>query len=273
MIDPALDFATYLDQLSDTVYAVATDDASNTYIAGITFNTTYPVTAGAFQTQCAPCANQKPAVFVTKLNATGTAQVYSTFLGGSGYNQPSGIAVDGNGNAIVTGGTQSSDFPVKNPVSSVTSNNGDSHAFVSSLKADGSALNYSSVMGGNSTGSSGIALDVQGNAYITGWTDSAAYPITSGALKALTPSYPDGAVFVTKFTPAGALAYSAIVGDSMSYTGGGGSSGSSSIAFTRASKEARCSSSSPMLSSASRARSARSTYRRCSSSVRGMNRP
>jgi len=230
IIDPALDFATYLDTKGDSVFAVATDSSKDTYIAGMTFNTTFPVTANAFQTQCAACANQEPAVFITKLNATGTAQVYSTFLGGSNYSQPSGLAVDANGNAIVTGWTEASDFPVKNPVASVTSNNGDRYAFISSLSADGSALNYSSILGGSSTGSSAVAVDSQGAAYITGGTDSSAFPITSGALKAVTPTYPDGGVFVSKFSSAGALAYSAIVGDSSSQTGGGGSSGSSSIA-------------------------------------------
>ena len=229
IIDPALDFATYLDTKGDSVFAVATDSSGATYIAGLTFNTTFPVTANAFQTQCTACAAQKPSVFVTKLNATGTAQVYSTFLGGSDYSQPAGLAVDANGNAIVTGWTEATDFPVKNPVSSITNNVGDRYAFVSSLSADGSALNYSSVMGGSATGSVGVAVDSHGAAYITGGTDSSAFPITPGALKMLTPAYPENAVFVTKLTAAGALVYSAIVGDTTSYTGGGGSSGSSSI--------------------------------------------
>ena len=230
IIDPALDFATYLDTKGDVVFSVATDSSESTYIAGLAFNTTFPVTANAFQTQCTACANQEGTVFVTKLNATGTAQVYSTFLGGSNYSEPSGLAVDSNGNAIVTGWTKASDFPVKNPVSSITTNNSISYAFISSIAPDGSALNYSSVMGGGSTSSNAVAVDSQGNAYITGSTDSPAYPITPGALQAVTPAYPDGGVFVSKFNSAGALAYSAIVGDSAPQTGGGGSVSSSSIA-------------------------------------------
>lgn len=230
VIDPALDFATYLDTIGDVVSAVATDATGDTYITGLTFSGTYPVTPNAFQTICPACAYNTAEVFVTKLNATGTAQVYSTFLGGSNYSATTGIAVDANGNAIVTGWTEATDFPVKNPVSSITNNNGDRYAFISSLSADGSSLNYSSLMGGSMTGSSAIALDNQGAAYITGGTDSSVFPITSGALKALTPGYPDNAVFVTKFSSSGALVYSAIVGDTTSYTGGGGSSGSSSIA-------------------------------------------
>ena len=83
VIDPVLSYATYLDSLSDVVAGVATDTAGNTYIAGLTFNTTYPVTSGGFQQQCTSCQNHAPSVFVTKLNTAGTAQVYSTFLGGS----------------------------------------------------------------------------------------------------------------------------------------------------------------------------------------------
>jgi hypothetical protein len=230
VIDPALDYATYLDTLSDIVSAVATDSSGNTYITGLTFNSSFPVTANAFQTQCADCANLEPSVFITKLNATGTAQVYSTFLGGNNYSQPTGIAVDANGNAVVTGWTEATDFPAKNPVSSTTNNNGDEYAFISSLSADGSALNYSSVMGGGTTGSAAVAVDSQGAAYITGGTDSSAFPITPGALKALTPAYPEDAIFVTKFTAAGALAYSAIVGDATS-SASGVRLGSSSIAI------------------------------------------
>ena len=230
VIDPVLDYATYLDTKGDVVSAVATDAAGNTYITGLTFSSTYPVTANAFQTQCAACAYNTAEVFVTKLNPSGTAQVYSTFLAGSSYSQSSGIAVDANGNAVVTGMTQATDFPVKNPVSSITDNVGDRYAFITSLSADGSSLNYSSVMGGGSTGSSAIALDSQGAAYITGGTNSSAFPITSGALKAITPVYPEYAVFVSKFNAAGALSYSAIVGDAWSNTGGGGNLGVSSIA-------------------------------------------
>ncbi|MGD0348067.1 MAG: choice-of-anchor D domain-containing protein [Terracidiphilus sp.] len=230
VIDPALDYATYLDTMGDDVSAVAADAAGNTYITGLTFSTTFPVTANAFQTKCPACADNTAEVFVTKLNPSGTAQVYSTFIGGSSYSEPSGMALDANGNAIVTGMTEATDFPVKNPVSSITNNVGDRYAFITSLSADGSSLNYSSVLGGESTASSGVAVDGQGAAYITGGTDSSAFPITSGALKAITPAYPEDAVFVSKFSAAGALVYSAILGDSISYTGGGGSSGASSIA-------------------------------------------
>ncbi len=219
MIDPVLSFSTYLDSLSDTISAVATDAAGDTYITGITFNTTYPVTSGVFQPACTSCANNAPAVFITKLNATGTAQIYSTFLGGSSYNQPSGLAVDSNGDAIVTGYTESTDFPLKNPISAGTPSYMD--GFVTSLSPDGSSLNFSSRLGGSSsqgisasTFPGGVAVDASGNVFVAGTTESSYLPVTPGALNAGTPSYSSGNfVFLTKFQQSGSLVYSALLGN------------------------------------------------------------
>jgi hypothetical protein len=231
VIDPAISYATYLDTVTDSdwVSAIAVDSGGNTYITGITFNAAFPVTAGSFSQTC-PACTKGTSIFVTKLNAAGTAQVYSTYLGGSSNNQPAGLAVDSNGNAIVTGYTQSTDFPVKNPVATVTANNLLDFGFISSLSADGSSLNYSSLLGGQSTGASAVAVDTQGNAYITGTTDSPNYPVTPGALQAVSPQYPDMDVFVSKFLPTGALGYSAIIGNAAPQGGGGGSVGPSAIA-------------------------------------------
>jgi hypothetical protein len=219
VIDPVLSYATYLDVLSDTVSAIATDAAGNTYITGLTFNTTFPVTLGSFEQTCAACSNNASAVFVTKLNATGTAQIYSTFLGGSQYNQPSGMVVDLNGNAIITGYTESSDFPLKNPITAGTPSYQD--GFVTSLSPDGASINFSSRLGGTnsqrtsaSTFPGGIAVDASGNVFVAGTTQSAYLPVTSGALDAGTPSYgTDSYVFLTKLQQSGNLAYSALLGD------------------------------------------------------------
>jgi Beta-propeller repeat len=145
VIDPALSYATYLDKLSLGVSAIAVDGTGSTYIAGYTFSSSYPATSGAFQSVCTACPNG-PTVFVTKLNPAGTAEIYSTFIGGSAYNQPFGMAVDANGNAVVVGYTQSTDFPVKNPISSGTVGTGTQFGFISSLSPDGSTLNYSSLL-------------------------------------------------------------------------------------------------------------------------------
>ena len=179
VIDPALSYATYLDKLSLNVAAVAVDGAGSTYVTGITFSSSYPITPGILQSTCMTCSSNGPTVFVTKLNPAGTAQVYSTYLGGSAYNQPFGLAVDGTGNAVVVGRTQSTDFPVKSPIGVGTAGNGTQFGFVSSLTPDGSALNYSSLLGGGSqpyqsstTIVNAVAFDANGNAYISGTTDS-----------------------------------------------------------------------------------------------------
>jgi Abnormal spindle-like microcephaly-assoc'd, ASPM-SPD-2-Hydin/Beta-propeller repeat len=237
IIDPALSYATYLDKLSVYVGAIATDASGATYITGITFSSSYPVTSGAFQTACVACASNQPAVFVTKLDATGTSQVYSTFLGGSAYSQSFGLAVDGNGNAVVVGYTQSTDFPVKNPVGSGTVATGTQFGFISSLTADGSALNYSSLLGGgnqpyqsSTTIANAVAVDAAGNAYISGTTDSPVFPVTTGALNFGIPQYPAAIAFVSKFVPAGTLGYSSLIGDVEQQNGGVGPAEVSGIA-------------------------------------------
>ena len=214
IIDPVLDYATYLANQDLRVYGVAVDASGNTYIVGLTFSATYPVTQGAVQTTCTACASNKPDVFVTKLNATGTAQIYSTFLGGSNYNEGDGITVDANGNAIVVGRTASSDFPLKNPLpaGSPTMYSG----FVASIAPDGASLNFSSTLGGGAASSNtyviAVATDTAGNAYVSGSTDSPLIPQTTGALNAGTPSYGNDYYFLTKLSPSGSLTYGAILG-------------------------------------------------------------
>jgi hypothetical protein len=213
IIDPVLDYATYLANQDLRVNGVAVDASGNTYIVGLSFNAAYPVTKGAFQTTCTACASNEPDVFITKLNATGTAQVYSTFLGGSNYNEGDGIAVDSNGNAIVVGRTSSSDFPLKNalPAGSALYN-----GFVASIAPDGASLNFSSTLGGGVASSNtyvaAVATDTAGNAYFSGSTDSPLIPQTQGALNAGTPSSSSDYYFLTKLSPSGSLIYGAILG-------------------------------------------------------------
>ncbi len=230
-IDPALNYSTYLANLSVNVNAIATDSSGNTYVAGMDWSGTYPVTPGAFQSVCSGCSSNEPAIFITKLNASATAQVFSTYLGGSNYNQPSGIAVDEQGNTLVVGWTESEDFPLKNPISNGSFNPGNNgtFGFVSSLSPDGSALNYSSLLGGAgpqgspTTYTNAVALDGSGNAYISGTTDSPFYPVTAGALNSGTPAYPENIVYVSKISPSGGLVYSSLLGDvSFSPPYGGG---------------------------------------------------
>lgn len=238
-IDPVLSYASYLANLFLYVYGVAADSAGNAYVTGLTFSLNYPITPGAFQTTCNTCTSNSPDVFITKFNANGTGQVFSTYLGGSGYDQPTAIAVDANGNVVVTGYTQSTDFPLKNAISHgyVYPAPGCPMGFITSLTPNGSALNYSSILGGgaqldqsSTTYATALALDASGNAYITGTTDSPVFPVTTGALNWGTPGYPESIAYVSKFSTTGGLVYSALLGNSSIYGGGGaGATGATAI--------------------------------------------
>ena len=232
IIDPVLDYSTFLGDAAISTAHIATDSAGNTYITSLVFDPTYPTTAGSLQPTCASCASSLPDVVVTKLSADGSGQVYSTFLGGTNYDEPFGIAVDGNGNAIVVGRTQSTDFPVKNPASTPTVT--DFSAFVSSLSADGSALNYSTLLGnGFNVLATSVTVDSTGNAYVTGNTSDATFPVTPGALHAVqnnTTGGGDPLVFLSKLLPTGALSYSALIGDAEPQGGGAGPEGGAAVA-------------------------------------------
>jgi len=217
VIDPVVDYSTFLGDAYVFVDGAAVDAAGNTYIVGQTSSPAYPVTAGAFQGGCPACPSNSD-LFITKLNPTGTGQVYSTFLGGSGYQAANGIALDSNGNVLVTGWTGSADFPMKNPISSGVASYTD--GFITSLSADGSSLNFSSRLGGSSSAGlsadtypGAVAVDVSGNVYVAGTTESSFLPVTPGTLNAGTPSYFSGYfVFLVKLTSAGAETYGAILG-------------------------------------------------------------
>src|SRR5205085_3926955 len=171
----ALIYSTYLGgSSSDFAFGIAVDAAGNAYIAGQTASTDFP-TANAGQGNSAGNGD----AFVTKLNASGSALIYSTYLGGSGVDDANHIAVDSSGNAYVTGFTFSTDFPTANAIQnnkagSVT------NAYVTKLNASGSALLYSTYLGGSGSqgdDGNGIAVDAAGNAYVTGFTTSTDFPI------------------------------------------------------------------------------------------------
>ncbi len=133
---------------------------------------------------------------------------YSSFLGGSGLDEGNDIGVDGAGNAYITGRTQSPNFPVSNAAQSTRV--GTEDVFVTKFSADGSALVYSTYLGGtegsNDEAGHGIAVDSSGNAYVTGETGATNFPTTPGAFKTTKGSGVDA--FVTKLSPSGALVYS-----------------------------------------------------------------
>ncbi len=207
VIDPALLYSTYLGGSSDdSGLALAVDSSGNAYIAGYTTSANFPVKDPI---QASNRGSQE--AFVSKINPTGSALLYSTYLGGSQNDSAHGIAVDGSGNAYISGHTTSANFPVKNAIQS--SNAGLWDAFVTKINAAGSALTYSTYLGGKGNDyAEDIALDGSGNAYITGYTDLSGFP-TKNPIQASNAGLWDA--FVTKINPAGsALVYSTYLGGS-----------------------------------------------------------
>jgi len=228
IIDPVLIYSTYLGGTGFEIgFAIAVDAAGNAYVTGQTnsFEQAFPgasnfPTANPIQPTLGglggvACGIACPDVFVTKLNASGDALVYSTYLGGSNNDQGFDIAVDPDGNAYVTGITSSPDFPTTVGAFQPIFLSGQDH-FVTKLNAAGSALVYSTFLGGGFCCRGGIAVDSSGNAYVTGQTASPDFPTTAGAFQ---PA-PGGApgvedAFVMKLNPAGnAPVYSTYIGGS-----------------------------------------------------------
>jgi hypothetical protein len=232
VIDPVLSFSTYLSPAAEGVGSVASDSSGNSYLLGYAVPG-FPVTPGAFP-GCGTCFANEGVIYVSKLSVDGKSLIYSTLLGGNAYTQPFAIAVDGNGNALVAGRTQASDFPTKNgqPVGAASA----FYGFLTSLSADGSSLNYSTLLGGapslDKAGDSivtAIALDNTGNAYITGNTISPFFPTTPGAVNKGIPAYTRSQNFLSKFNPSGTLIYGAMLGDPDPQNGGGGPIGASAV--------------------------------------------
>jgi hypothetical protein len=130
IIDPGLDYSTFLGGTDgDGGGRIAVDESGRAYVTGFTRSSDYPTTLGTFDRTLDGFED----AFVTKLNATGSALAYSTFLGGTGNDRGSGIAVGGRGRAYVTGGTASADYPTTPGAFDRTFNGGDSDAFVTKL--------------------------------------------------------------------------------------------------------------------------------------------
>ncbi len=225
VIDPPV-YATYLGGgENDGGGGVAVDASGAAYVAGSTSSTNFPVTPGAAR----PTSGGDDA-FVAKLNATGTAFVYATYLGGSGGDYGSGVAVDASGMAYVTGSTTSTDFPATMGAAQATFGGGAFDAFVVKLNATGTAFVYATYLGGGGVGGSGtdggngIAVDGSGAAYITGETRSMNFPVTIGVAQATyggSGTY-GGDAFVVKVNATGtAFVYATYLGGSGDDSGRG----------------------------------------------------
>ena len=219
-------YSTFLGgDLGDNAAGVAVDPAGNAYVTGWTFSPNFPTTTGAFQRTFRPGEFEEVATdaFVAKLDPTGSALLYSTYLGGgptltvgNGGDIALAIATDNSGRAFVTGHTDAFDFPVT-PSAYQPGPGGATDAFLTVLNPAGSALEYSTYLGGSDWDSStGLAIDSGGKAYVTGLSLSANLPTTPGVVQGTLGGVRDA--FVAKFDPAASgassLVYSTFLGGS-----------------------------------------------------------
>jgi Beta-propeller repeat len=200
-------YSTYIGGSGDDVgYGIAVDAAGNAYITGDTSSTNFPV-ENPLQKSMGGIFD----AFAVKLSPDGSKLLYSTYIGGSQGDRGDAIALDGSGNAYITGYTYSTDFPVVTPIQTAFSD-ANVHCFVSKVNPSGSALVYSTYLGGGDDRpdqATGIAVDSGGNAYITGYTNSVKFPSVNALQKFVGPTD----VFVTKINAAGsAFAYSTHLG-------------------------------------------------------------
>jgi hypothetical protein len=237
-------YATYLGGSGDDEgYGIAVDSSGNAYVGG-SASAGFPTTPGAFQRTFGGGAGDG---FVAKLNPTGTALVYSTYLGGSFDDSVANIAIDSAGNAYVTGDSSSTDFPTtaggfqRTLGGAGTAYQASDNAFFTKLNAAGSALLYSTYLGGsedlNGDGLGGtdygnaIAVDSAGNAYVVGDTNSRNFPTTANAfsrtLNLDSVGDPTIDTFVARFNPNASGAASLVY---CTYLGGHGDDYSGDIA-------------------------------------------
>lgn len=223
-------YATYLGGSNyEEGFGIASDSNNNAYITGVTASPNFTLTSGA------PGNGFGGAVdaFVTKLNADGTAPVYSTFLGGAGGDLGFAVAVDAAGNAHVTGLTDSSSFPVTSNI--LPRAVGTSDLFVTKLNSSGTSHLYSSVIGGGGDDTGlGITMDGAGVVYVTGITNSTDLPVTAGVFQNVSGGGSDA--FVMKMNTDGtAPAYSTYfggAGDDLGYAVAVDSSGNAFVTGT-----------------------------------------
>ena len=216
----ALVYSTYLGgSNSDAGLAIAVSEKGEAFVAGSTYSTDFPTTSGALQRM--PGGGRD--AFVAKLSADGSRLIYASYLGGSGDDDARGIALNAAGEAHVVGETASRNFPVSMPLQKLVGCSAEgacSHAFVSKLNGNGSALLYSSLLGGSGHNSANaIALDLSGAAYVAGHTYASDFPVTAQAFQTKSIGHTACAsgrecadAFVNKLSTNGFVLYSARLG-------------------------------------------------------------
>jgi hypothetical protein len=217
VIDPLVIYSTFIGGTSrESGQSVAVDPAGFAYVTGMTKSIDFPIHPSP-QNGSAGLLD----AFVTKINPLGSAIVYSTYLGGSSDDEGFGIAIDTSGRAYVTGVTKSIDFPTAGALQAA--NAGDNDGFVTVLTPSGTALHYSTYIGGeNSDIPRGIAVHAE-NAHIVGETWSRNFP----AVLSMQPLNGSSDAFVTRINPAGtAIVWSTFLGGSLIENGNGIATGS-----------------------------------------------
>ena len=246
----ALAYSTYIGGThQDSASGIAVDELGNAYVTGTTISPDFPASKGAFDTLCGgdgkcgttwnslalPVTN----AFVTKLNPAGSGLDYSTFLGYFENVKGQSVAVDSNGNAYVTGQTTANGvltvtitppalppppFPITASAFQPVFGGGNTNAFITKFDATGSAVLYSSYLGGSTEDVAyGIAVDSNATAYLTGLTYSADFPTTAGAIQTTYGGASDGFVSKvnTNLSGAASLVYSTYIGGSQLDQGNG----------------------------------------------------
>ena len=221
VLDPVLSYSTFLGGAGHEIgRSIALDSSANIYVAGETLSANLPVSTNAFQKQFAggfPGAGGD--AFVAKFDNLGSNLFYLTYLGGKGDDAALGVAVDGTGNAYLTGVTDSTNFPTINAIKNHISGAPEIYlglypfdAFVAKLNTNGSALIYSTYLGGDAEDQGvSIAVDANNNAYVGGFTDSTNFPVTTNAVQRQPGGMSDA--FVTRIAAGGTnFVYSTYLG-------------------------------------------------------------
>ncbi len=212
----ALTYATFLGSSdTDGVRDIVTDEAGNVFVTGVTFSSDFPTTPGAYDRILGGIYD----TFAVKFNSSATTLTYGTFLGGSNDDFARSIAIDGAGNAYVSGETNSVNFPTTPGAFDRTTTGTEWDTFVVKLNSAGTALVYGTFLGGSSNDrGSETAVDEAGHVYIVGETHSADFPTTPNAFDTTYNGNFD--VFMAKFNLAGSgLDYATYLGTDLNDSG------------------------------------------------------